>query len=148
MPELAKTSTETIVTLIPARLDRLPWCRFHWLLVVGLGITWILDGLEVTMMGAVGAVLQNPDTLHFTAAQIGLISSSYLTGAVLGSLVFGPSHRSVRPAVVFLPEPVYLLDRSRPDCLLWNLASFAIFRFLTGAGIGGEYSSVNSPSTN
>ena len=73
-----------IKTLIPARLDRLPWTRFHTLIVVGLGVTWVLDGLEVTMMGAVSGVLQEPATLHFTSADIGLIASFYLTGAVLG----------------------------------------------------------------
>src|ERR1700745_2564674 len=80
---------ETFETLIPARLDRLRWSRFHWLLVIGLGITWVLDGLEVTLMGAIGAVLQRPDVMHFSAAQIGAISSFYLAGAVIGSLVFG-----------------------------------------------------------
>jgi len=144
MPELAKTSSETIVTLIPARLDRLAWCRFHWLLVVGLGITWILDGLEVTMMGTVAAVLQHPDTLHFSAAQIGFISSSYLTGAVLGSLVFGHlTDLFGRRLFFFLSLSIYLIGVGL-TAFSWNLASFAIFRFLTGAGIGGEYSSVNS----
>ena len=82
-------NTETFETLIPARLDRLPWSPFHTLLVIGLGITWILDGLEVTLMGAISAVLQRPDVMHFTAAQIGFIGSCYLSGAVIGSLVFG-----------------------------------------------------------
>src|SRR5271154_2592007 len=71
---------ETFETLMPARLDRLPWSPFHMLLVMGLGITWILDGLEVTLMGAIAAVLQRPDVMHFSAAQIGFIGSSYLTG--------------------------------------------------------------------
>ena len=67
----------------------MPWSEFHWLLVIGLGITWVLDGLEVTLMGAISAVLQRPDVLHLSAAQVGAISSAYLVGAVLGSLVFG-----------------------------------------------------------
>ncbi len=76
-------------TQIPARLDRLPWSRFHLLIVVGLGITWILDGLEVTLTAAITGVLQEPETLHFTAAQLGLTGSAYLIGAVSGALVFG-----------------------------------------------------------
>src|SRR3954465_481345 len=84
-----RESPEIFETMIPARLDRRPWSRFHWLLVIGLGITWVLDGLEVTLVGAIGAILQRPDVLHFSAAEIGAISSSYLAGAVAGSLVFG-----------------------------------------------------------
>jgi hypothetical protein len=82
-------SPRRIETLIPARLDRLPWTRFHTMIVLGLGITWVLDGLEVTLFGAISAVLQEPETLHFTPAEIGLLASFYLIGAVLGSLVFG-----------------------------------------------------------
>jgi hypothetical protein len=81
--DLSDLSAETFETLIPARLDRLPWSRFHTLLVLALGITWILDGLEVTLMGAIAAVLTRPDVMHFSAAQIGFISSSYLAGAVI-----------------------------------------------------------------
>ena len=77
---------EPFQTLIPARLDRLPWSRFHWVIVLALGITWILDGLEVTLTGAIGAILQEPGTLHFSSSEIGLTASFYLTGAVLGSL--------------------------------------------------------------
>ena len=69
-------TADTFETLIPTRLDRLFWSQFHWLLVIGLGITWVLDGLEITLMGAISAVLQRPDVLHFSAAQIGFISSS------------------------------------------------------------------------
>src|SRR5690349_8232202 len=101
---------EIFETMIPARLDRLPWSRFHWLLVVGLGITWILDGLEVTLMGAISAVLQRPDVLDFTAAQIGLISSAYLAGAVLGSLIFGHlTDRFGRRTFFFVSLSTYLI---------------------------------------
>lgn len=134
----------TFETLIPARLDRLPWVRFHWLLIVGLGITWVLDGLEITMMGAVSAVLQRPDVLRFDAAQVGFISSSYLSGAVLGSLIFGYlTDRFGRRPFFFVSLSLYLTGVGL-TALSWNLASFALFRFLTGAGIGGEYSAVNS----
>jgi len=83
------TPTPAFKTLIPARMDRLPSSRFHWLVVVALGITWILDGLEVTLKGAISGVLHKPGTLHFTGAQIGLIASFYLVGVVSGSLFFG-----------------------------------------------------------
>jgi MFS family permease len=144
MPRAADQPVETFETLIPARLDRLPWSRFHTLLVMGLGITWILDGLEVTLMGAISAVLQRPDVMHFSAAQIGFISSCYLAGAVIGSLVFGHfTDRFGRRKFFFLSLSIYLVGVGC-TALSWNLASFAIFRFITGAGIGGEYSAVNS----
>ena len=137
-------ATEIFETLIPARLDRLGWSRFHWLLVMGLGITWVLDGLEVTLMGAISAVLQRPDVLHFTATQIGSISSAYLIGAVLGALVFGHlTDRYGRRTFFFVSLGTYLIGVGL-TALSWNLVSFAAFRFLTGAGIGGEYSAVNS----
>ena len=135
---------EIFETMIPARLDRLPWSRFHWLLVVGLGITWILDGLEVTLMGAISAVLQRGDVLGFSAAQIGSISSAYLTGAVAGGLIFGHlTDRFGRRTLFFVSLSTYLIGVAL-TAVSWNLASFASFRFLTGAGIGGEYSAVNS----
>ena len=140
----ASQTSEIFETLIPARLDRLPWSRFHWMLVVGLGITWVLDGLEITLMGAISAVLQRPDVLHFTAAEIGSISSAYLAGAVIGSLVFGHlTDRFGRRTFFFVTLAIYLLGVGL-TALSWNLWSFALFRFITGAGIGGEYSAVNS----
>src|ERR1700761_2167006 len=78
-----------IKTDIPFRLDRLPWSRFHMLVVLGLGITWILDGLEVTIVGSLGPALQSPDTLHLSSADLGLIASSYVIGAVTGAIAFG-----------------------------------------------------------
>jgi MFS family permease len=138
------SDVKTLETLIPARLDRLPWSNFHWLLVIGLGITWVLDGLEVTLMGAIGAVLQRPEVLHFSAAQIGAISSFYLTGAVIGSLIFGHlTDRFGRRTFFFISLAVYLLGVGF-TAFSWNLWSFALFRFITGTGIGGEYSAVNS----
>src|SRR5215472_13699680 len=136
--------SEIFETMIPARLDRLPWSRFHWLLVVGLGITWVLDGLEVTLMGAISAVLQRGDVLGFSAAEIGSISSAYLTGAVVGGLIFGHlTDRFGRRTFFFVSLSTYLIGVGL-SAISWNLASFAAFRFLTGAGIGGEYSAVNS----
>jgi MFS family permease len=144
MSSAIQQDVETFETFIPARLDRLPWSPFHTLLVIGLGITWILDGLEVTLMGAISAVLQRPDVMDFSAAQIGFISSCYLTGAVIGSLVFGHlTDRFGRRKFFFMSLSIYLAGVGL-TALSWNLASFAIFRFITGAGIGGEYSAVNS----
>jgi MFS family permease len=136
--------SEVFETTIPARLDRLPWSPFHTMLVTGLGITWILDGLEVTLMGAISAVLQRPEVMHFSAAQIGFIGSSYLAGAVIGSLVFGHlTDRYGRRMFFFVSLSIYLAGVGL-TAISWNLASFAVFRFITGAGIGGEYSAVNS----
>jgi MFS family permease len=141
---LSSETGEIFETTIPARLDRLPWSGFHWLLVVGLGITWILDGLEVTLMGAISAVLQRPEVLGFSAAQVGSISSAYLTGAVTGALVFGHlTDRFGRRTFFFVSLSTYLAGVAL-TAVSWNLVSFAAFRFLTGAGIGGEYSAVNS----
>jgi MFS family permease len=143
MPSTTHTP-EIVETMIPARLDRLPWSRFHWLLVVGLGITWILDGLEVTLMGAISAVLQRADVFGFSAAEVGSISSAYLAGAVAGALIFGHlTDRFGRRTFFFVSLSTYLIGVAL-TAVSWNLASFAAFRFLTGAGIGGEYSAVNS----
>src|SRR5438034_9802755 len=82
-------ASSPILTDVPARLDRLPWSAFHRLVIAALGITWILDGLEVTLAGSVAAALQTSPRLHLTAEQVGLTGSAYLVGAVLGSLYFG-----------------------------------------------------------
>jgi hypothetical protein len=84
--------SETITTCIPERLDRLPWTRWHWLIVIGLGITWVLDGLEVTLVGSIGGVLK--ESLHISDAQVGITATFYLIGAVIGALGFGYAERS------------------------------------------------------
>jgi MFS family permease len=136
---------ESIVeTDIPARLDRLPWGRFHTLVVVALGITWILDGLEVTLAGSVAGALKASPVLKFSNADVGLAASAYLAGAVLGALFFGwLTDRLGRKKLFFITLAVYLCATAA-TALSWNLASFALFRFLTGAGIGGEYAAINS----
>jgi MFS family permease len=132
------------LTNIAARLDRLPWSRFHWLVVWALGITWILDGLEVTLVGAVSGVLQEPGVMNFTPAVIGFIASMYLVGAVSGSLVFGYlTDRWGRKRLFFLTLAVYLAGVLL-TALSWDKWSFALFRLMTGAGIGGEYAAINS----
>jgi MFS family permease len=133
-----------IETDIPARLDRLPWARFHTLVVVALGVTWILDGLEVTLAGALAGALKQSAQLHFTNFDIGLASSAYLAGAVLGAMFFGwLTDRLGRKKLFFVTVAVYLSATAATACS-WNLASFAFFRFVTGAGIGGEYTAINS----
>jgi len=132
------------LTDVPARLDRLPWSGFHRLVVAALGITWILDGLEVTLAGSVAAALQTSPRLHLTAEQVGLTGSAYLIGAVLGSLFFGHlTDRLGRKKLFNVTLGVYLLATAA-TALSWDFESFLFFRFLTGAGIGGEYSAINS----
>src|ERR1700681_2438334 len=137
-------ATSVVETDIPARLDRLPWGRFHTLVVVALGITWILDGLEVTLAGAVSRALEESPLLHFSNADVGLASSAYLAGAVLGAIFFGwLTDRLGRKKLFFITLAVYLVATAA-TALSWNFWSFALFRFLNGAGIGGEYTAINS----
>ena len=137
-------SGETIESYVPARLDRLPWSRWHWLIVVALGATWILDGLEVTLAGALGGILTRPDTLGLTPVEVGASATYYLTGAVVGALLFGyGADRFGRKKLFFITVAVYLLGTAL-SAFSWNFASYAIFRALTGAGIGGEYAAINS----
>ena len=131
-------------TNVPARLDRLPFGRFHRLVVVALGITWILDGLEVTLAGSVAAALQTSPRLHLTAQQVGLTGSAYLAGAVLGSLFFGHlTDRLGRKKLFNVTLGLYLVATAL-TAFSWDFWSFLLFRFFTGAGIGGEYSAINS----
>src|SRR5207302_6556400 len=133
-----------IDTDVPARLDRLPWTRFHTLIVVALGITWILDGLEVTIAGSIVGALEESPVLHFTPAQIGLVASAYLAGAVSGALLFGYlTDRLGRRRLFFITLTLYL-TATAATALSWDFWSFAVFRMLTGAGTGGECAAVNS----
>ncbi len=131
-------------TDIPARLDRLPWSRFHLLIVFALGITWILDGLEVTIVGAIGPVLQHPQTLGLSATEIGGAASAYVSGAVIGALVFGwLTDRHGRRLIFYVTLVVYLAGVFA-TATSWDALSFAAFRAITGFGIGGEYAAINS----
>src|SRR5215217_1611086 len=114
------------------------------MVVVALGVTWILDGLEVTLAGALSGALKQSKTLHFTNTDIGIASSAYLSGAVIGALFFGwLTDRLGRKKLFFITLAVYLVATAA-TAFPWNLWSFVLFRFLTGAGIGGEYTAVNS----
>jgi MFS family permease len=129
---------------IPARLDRLPWSPWHWRVVIALGVSWLLDGLEVTVVGALGPTLQRADTLGMSAAQIGWAASAYVGGAVLGALFFGRlADRLGRKRMFLVTLAVYLVATVL-TAFSFNLASFAFCRFLTGFGIGGEYAAINS----
>ena len=122
-----------VETDIPARLDRLPWGRFHTLVVVALGSTWILDGLEVTLAGTVAGALKESPVLQFSNADVGLAGSAYLAGAVLGAIFFGwLTDRLGRKRLFFVTLAVYLVATAA-TALSWNLWSFALFRFFTGA---------------
>src|ERR1700722_7846915 len=133
-----------VTTRIPARLERLPWGRFHVLVVAALGVTWILDGLEVTLAGSVGAALKGSPGLRFSDPEVGLAGRAYLSGAVLGALFFGwLTDRLGRKKLFFITIAVYLSATALTG-LAWNGFSFFLFRFLTGAGIGGEYAAINS----
>jgi MFS family permease len=133
-----------VKTDIPARLDRLPWSRFHLLIVVGLGVTWILDGLEVTIVGALGPALQNTQTLHLSSADLGGVASFYVIGAVTGALVSGWVTDRFGRRLVFYATLIVYLAGVLLSAFAWNFLSFALFRMLTGMGIGGEYAAVNS----
>src|SRR5215813_12529150 len=138
-PEPAVVETD-----IPARLDRLSWGRFHTLVVVALGITWILDGLEVTLAGAVSGALKQSPQLQFSNADVGFAASAYLAGAVTGAVFFGwLTDRLGRKRLFFITLAVYLVATAA-TALSWDLWSFVLFRFVTGAGIGGEYTAINS----
>jgi MFS family permease len=131
-------------TDIPARLDRLPWGRFHTLVVIALGITWILDGLEVTLAGSLAGALRDSPALQLTSVEVGLAGSIYVAGAVVGALFFGwLTDRLGRKKLFFITVAVYA-TATVATAFSWNFVSFAIFRFFTGAGIGGEYAAINS----
>jgi MFS family permease len=135
---------EMIESYVPARLDRLPWSSWHWLIVASLGATWILDGIEVTLAGALGGILTRPETLGLTAARVGASATCYLAGAVVGALLFGyGADRFGRKKLFFVTVAVYLIGTAL-SAFSWNFWSYAFFRAITGAGIGGEYAAVNS----
>lgn len=131
-------------TDLPARLDRLPWGRFHTLLVIALGITWLLDGLEVTLAGSVAGALKNSPALNLSNSDIGLAGAVYIAGAVLGALFFGwLTDRLGRRKLFFITLLLYV-GATAATAFSFNVWSFMLFRFLTGMGIGGEYTAINS----
>ena len=129
---------------IPARLDRLPWSGWHWRVVIALGVSWLLDGLEVTVVGSLGPALQRPDTLGLTAGEIGWAASAYIAGAVLGALFFGRLADRLGRKQMFLATLIVYLIATVATAFSWDILTFAICRFFTGFGIGGEYAAINS----
>src|SRR5262249_54831461 len=131
-------------TDIPARLDQLAWSRFHWLVVIALGVTWALDGLEVTIVGALGSVLEEPGTLGLSATEVGLAGTVYIAGPLAGALLCGHlPDRHGRKRLFLITLSLYVLATSA-TALSVDFATFAACRFLTGMGIGGEYAAINS----
>ena len=137
--------TGTITTKVPSRLDRLPWSKFHWRVVLGLGGVWVLDGLEVTMVGNVAARLTEEGSgIEINAAQIGLAGAIYIVGACVGALFFGQlTDRFGRKKLFMLTLGVYLLA-TVATAFAFTPWFFFVARFFTGAGIGGEYAAINS----
>jgi MFS family permease len=134
----------TFDTDIPSRLDNLAWGRWHTRVVLALGITWVLDGLEVTIVGALGSVLQEPTTLGMTATEVGLSGSIYIAGAILGALWFGHlADRHGRKRLFLVTLTVYVIATLATAASI-DFFTFAVCRFFTGMGIGGEYSAINS----
>ena len=141
---MAAAPGSPITTDIPQRMDRLPWSRWHWLVVTALGITWVLDGLEVSIVAALGPVLTHTTTLHLTESEVGLAASAYLAGSVLGAVVFSYLTDRQGRKKWFMITLLLYLTATVLTAVSWNLWSFMFFRFLTGAGIGGEYAAINS----
>jgi MFS family permease len=143
-PQSADSNDRVVETSIPYRLDALRWSGFHTRVVLALGITWILDGLEVTLAGALSGALKESPTMHFSNFEVGFANSCYLAGAVLGAVGFGwLTDRIGRKKLFFITLGLYL-TATAATALSWSVASYALFRFLTGAGIGGEYTAINS----
>ncbi len=143
-PAHAYQPGEVFETDLPSRLDRLPWGRFHTLLVFALGITWLLDGLEVTLAGSVSGALKDSPDLHMNNFDIGLAGGVYIAGAVLGALLFGwLTDRLGRRKLFFITLWLYV-GATAATAFSFSLESFLLFRFLTGMGIGGEYTAINS----
>ena len=142
---MTDVQTGTITTQVPARMDRLPWSKFHWRVVIGLGSVWILDGLEVTMVGSVAARLTEEGSgINLDSGQIGIAAAIYIVGACLGALFFGQlTDRFGRKKLFMLTLMVYLVA-TVATAFSFAPWYFYLARFFTGAGIGGEYAAINS----
>ncbi|MGW4241409.1 MFS transporter [Nocardia sp. NPDC004722] len=145
-----KTGTAGVErTLIPARIDRLPWSGFHTRMVVALGVAWVLDGLEITVSSAVADTLREPEALHMSSTAVGFMATIYLIGEVVGALVFGSlSDRLGRRKLFMTTLGIYLFGSGLTALTLGSGAGWLVFlyltRFIAGMGIGGEYAAINS----
>lgn len=144
MTTAAAPASATRYTDIPARLDRLPWSAWHWRVVIALGVAWVLDGLEVTLVGSFGSILERPETLGLTAADIGLAGSLYIAGAVIGALVFGRLADVLGRKKLFLITLAVYMVATLATGFSTQTWFFVLCRFATGLGIGGEYAAINS----
>src|SRR6201994_3782815 len=133
-----------IETDIPARLDRLPWSSWHTRIITALGTSWLLDGLEVTLVGSLSGILESKDGLSLTDPQVTAAATTYLAGAVTGALLFGYLTDRLGRRKLFLVTLATYSLATIASAFSWNFFSFALFRFFTGCGIGGEYSAINS----
>jgi MFS family permease len=140
-----QAETGTIETKVPARLDRLPWSKFHWMVIIGLGTVWILDGLEVTIIGSIGDRLtEHGAGLYLDASQIGSAAAFYVAGACVGALFFGQlTDRFGRKKLFLITLGVYIVATVATG-FAWTAWYFFAARFVTGMGIGGEYAAINS----
>jgi MFS family permease len=141
----ASAAHGAVESRIPTRMDRLPWAKWHWLVIAALGITWILDGLEVTIVGNIAGILVEPESgLNLTEAQVGLAGGIYIAGACTGALFFSYlTDRFGRKRLFLITLAVYLIF-SFLTAFSWSFWSFVVFRFMAGTGIGGEYSAIYS----
>jgi MFS family permease len=135
---------QSIETDIPNRLDRLPWSSWHSRIIVALGTSWLLDGLEVTLVGSLSGILESNAGLHLTDPQVTGAATTYLAGAVFGALLFGYLTDRLGRRKLFLVTLATYSLATVASAFSWNLFSFSIFRFFTGVGIGGEYAAINS----
>ncbi len=141
---MATESAETVTTQIPARMDRLPWSRWHWLVVFGLGTVWVLDGVEVTIVGAIASRLQDKQTLALSAFDVAFAGTCYIIGAAIGAIGFGYLTDRLGRKRLFIATLAVYLAATVATAFSWGAASFWVFRLLTGLGIGGEYAAINS----
>jgi MFS family permease len=135
---------QTVETMVPARVDRLPWSRWHLRIVIALGTSWLLDGLQVTLAGSLAGVLEDKKGLGLSAPQVTAGASTYLAGAVLGALFFGYLTDRLGRRKLFLVTLATNSIATLLTAISFNFWSFALFRALTGFGIGGEYAAINS----
>jgi MFS family permease len=149
MTTASHVTSGAVRSLIPARIDRLPWSPFHTRMVVALGVAWILDGLEITVASAIADILNKPETLNLSSTAIGLIATVYLAGEVVGALIFGRlSDKLGRRNLFMLTLGIYLFGSGLTALTLGNDAGWIVFlyvtRFIAGMGIGGEYAAIHS----
>jgi MFS family permease len=137
-------AADTVRSLVPARIDRLPWSRFHSRMIAALGVAWVLDGLEIQIASIVGPALQRADTLHLSSGEVGFSATVYLLGEVFGALIFGRLSDKLGRRKLFIVTLGLYLAANGLTALSFNYPIFLLFRFVAGMGIGGEYAAIHS----